>query len=149
MSSASELAQTETGLGYVQRLDRWALLLSGLCLIHCLALPLALSLLPVLAGGALGDHRFHQWLLAVILPTSVLALTLGCRRHGAWRVLMLGSAGLAVLAFAAFGHDLADLSLDQGRVLTVFGGLLVATGHVLNFRRCRTLQHEFCDHSHN
>jgi hypothetical protein len=133
----------------VQRLDRWALLFSGLCLIHCLALPLTLTLLPVVGGTALGDHRFHQWLLAVILPTSAVALTMGCRRHGAWSVLTIGVVGLVLLAIAALGHDGLKLSGEQTRWMTIAGGLIVATGHLLNFRRCRALRHQFCGHTHS
>lgn len=123
-------------------LDKTAIGLSAICVIHCLALPLALVLLPSLAILPLADESFHKILIYLVLPTSVIALTFGCKRHEQWRVLGFGFSGLAVLLFTAFfGHDL--LGHDLERIVTVFGAALVATGHILNYRHC---QHTDCQH---
>lgn len=118
-------------------LDRFAIGLSALCVLHCLALPLLLVLVPSLASLPVADENFHRFLLYLVLPTSILALLLGCRRHQRWTVLYWGIAGIAVLLVAAFyGHDLFG---EPGeKVLTVVGALLVTVGHVLNFRYCRS-----------
>ena len=65
----------ETWLG---RLDSLGVLLSGICIVHCLALPLLLALLPFLGGSLLGGHSFHEYLLLAVLPVSLVALGLGC-----------------------------------------------------------------------
>lgn len=114
-------------------LDRAAIGMSLLCLVHCLALPVLLVLIPSLAVLPIADEHFHLVLLYLVLPTSVVALFLGCRRHKNRTVLLWGLSGLAVLVLAAFaGHDLLG---DAGeRALTVLGALLVALGHLKNVR---------------
>lgn len=119
------------------RLDQAAIGLSLLCLVHCLALPLLLVLLPALAALPIADERFHLALLTLVLPTSAAALWLGWRRHRRWRVMAWGLAGVGILVFAAaFGHDLLGEGGERG--LTVIGALLVAASHLRNFRLCRS-----------
>lgn len=123
-------------------LDKTAIGLSAICVVHCLALPLALVLLPSIAALPVGEESFHKVLIYLVLPTSLIALTFGCKKHEQWRVLGFGFSGLIVLLFTAFfGHDL--LGHDLEKLVTVFGASLVATGHVLNFRHCQTQE---CEH---
>lgn len=129
-------------LGIGTLLDKTAIGLSALCAIHCLALPLALALLPSIALLPVADESFHKLLIWLVLPTSVIALTLGCRRHQQLQVLAWGLSGLSVLVFAAFwGHDLLGENLE--RWVTVFGASIVAMGHVLNYRHCQIAE---CQH---
>ena len=130
----------ETWLG---RLDSLGVLLSGICIVHCLALPLLLALLPFLGGSLLGGHSFHEYLLLAVLPVSLVALGFGWRRHGDASVLWLGGIGLGLLAFATYGYRLIGLPEDWERIISIIGGLIHAAGHVLNFRRTRALH----DHS--
>ena len=59
-------------------LDKSAIGLSVLCLIHCLALPLALVTSFSFSALWVADESFHQLLVFLVLPTSFLALALGC-----------------------------------------------------------------------
>ncbi|MFT5014796.1 MAG: hypothetical protein ACI9HA_003466 [Dinoroseobacter sp.] len=117
--------------------DKAAIGISALCLVHCLLIPIALALLPSMALLAtFGDETFHLLLVALIMPTSIIALTLGCKRHRSWQVLTLGTAGLAILILTAlFAHDF--LGEDLEKMSTVLGALLVAASHIQNFRLCR------------
>ena len=81
-------------------LDKFAVALSGLCLIHCAAVPILVLSGPLLAGSLLTSEAFHGVLLAVILPTSTLALWLGFRSHGRLPLLMTGVGAMAVLTAA-------------------------------------------------
>ena len=119
-------------------LDSAAIGISILCAAHCLFLPVALVLVPSFATLPFADEHFHVVLAAVVLPTSGIALFLGCRRHRQFRVLALGATGMAVLSVVAlFGHDQLGESLEKAA--TVVGATIIATGHVLNFRRCRAV----------
>jgi peptidoglycan/LPS O-acetylase OafA/YrhL len=122
-------------------IDGMAIAISALCVLHCLVAPIAVLVFPILATSLWASHEFHAWLLALILPSSALALWLGCRRHRSGLILGLGLAGMAVLVLAAV---LGPQALTgPGEVLvTALGGALLAAGHVLNFRRCRALQCE-------
>ena len=114
-------------------LDAGAMFISGLCLVHCLALPLLLALLPLAAASFVADESFHRWLLLAIVPSSALALVLGSRRHHHPEVLRLGAGAVALLAVAAFG-DWYGMSERWQTVLTVIGGLLLGSAHLLNLR---------------
>lgn len=120
-------------------IDKAAIGLSMACAIHCLLLPVILALLPSLAASVFGDERFHQWLLIIVLPTSLFALGMGCQRHRNLGVLALGLPGLAILAMAVFfGHDLLG---DAGeKIASLLGASLIALGHVRNYKLCRDAQ---------
>ena len=117
-------------------LDRASIGLSILCVLHCFATPILLAFAPSLLAVGVADEKFHLILIFLILPASLIALTLGCRRHGDRSIVYWGCAGLTVLLTTlVFGHDLLG---DTGeKVMTVLGSALVVIGHILNFRACR------------
>ncbi len=113
-------------------LDGAAELLSGLCLLHCLALPLFVAGLPLLSQ--FGDGHLHLEVLIVIVPLSIVALSLGYRRHGIMNVIWIGVGGLAILFFGAtVVHDNFGEMAD--RVVTVTGSIVLAVAHYLNSTR--------------
>ena len=124
----------------VAALDVTAALLSGVCLVHCLLTPVVLTLLSVVGTVLFTHEAFHQLLLLFVLPTSLVGLWLGCRRHKNGAVAMLGGIGMALITLAAFGH--ATFGTEGERWLTSAGGLILAASHFLNFRRCRALRCE-------
>ncbi|HXG28726.1 MAG TPA: MerC domain-containing protein [Nevskiales bacterium] len=126
-------------------LDGGAMLLSGLCMLHCLLLPVALTLLPIISGTWLAAESFHRWLLGLILPTSSLALCWGCRQHRDGLVGAAGAAGLLLLLLAGIAAD-TWLSDTGERGLTLLGGLTLAYAHWRNFRRCRSRRCEESGH---
>ena len=63
------------------KMDKAAVGLSLMCVAHCLLTPIAIVMLPALGAIFLEDERFHSVLLFLVLPTSLLALTIGCRKH--------------------------------------------------------------------
>ncbi len=117
-------------------LDILAVSISGLCVVHCVMTPVALIMFLVLSGTLFAQEEFHLFLLWVILPTSGIALFLGCRRHKDRRVLLLASIGLSLLLLAAF-FEHGWVGERAGRVLTFLGGAIMAAGHVLNYRQCQ------------
>ncbi|WP_347136728.1 MerC domain-containing protein [Parahaliea mediterranea] len=124
--------------------DKAAIGLSLVCAIHCLLLPIAVIMLPALAGTAVGDERFHQWMLLAVIPSSLFALTLGCRRHRHLSVLIPGLPGLALLTLAVlFGHDL--LGEAGEKIASLSGASLVAISHLRNHALCGSAQCDDCD----
>lgn len=108
--------------------DSFAIGLSGLCLVHCLALPLAASLLPV--AGAWAEAEWVHWLfVGTAAPVSLW--TLGRRPSRGLGILGLALAGLALMVAGA-----AEFPAHGAETpLTVAGGLLLALAHGLNWRR--------------
>jgi len=120
-------------------LDRCAVGISAVCAVHCLALPPLLVMFPLLTGTVFTDEQFHALLLWVILPTSVIAISLARRRHRDNGVLVLVGAGVVLLVVAAlWAHEHAAPWIDTA--LSVAGGALVALGHLRNYRAVRRLQ---------
>ena len=125
-------------------MDAAAIVLSGVCMLHCLALPIALTILPIVNVTLLDETTFHLIMMVVILPISLIALTIGCRQHKDKLTLILGSVGLGILTITAiFGHDLLGLSGE--RIVTSTGGLILAAAHIQNYLCCRN---DHCEHEH-
>jgi hypothetical protein len=127
------------------RLDGMAVAMSVVCIVHCLMTPVLVTLFPIVAGTVLADHQFHAFLLILIVPTSAVALYLGCRRHRNGLVFSLGLSGMIILAVVAFSGP-EGLTVTGEKIATGFGGIILASAHILNFRRCRELS---CDDSHH
>jgi len=115
--------------------DKTAIVLSLLCALHCLAVPVVTVLLPSVSAFSLAGEAFHFWLLAIVLPISAFALMMGCKKHKRYHLLIIGGSGLIVLCLAAFlGHDV--LGEVWEKILTMLGASLIALGHVWNYRKC-------------
>ncbi|GAB4153251.1 MAG: MerC domain-containing protein [Sphingomonadales bacterium] len=110
-------------------LDRSALGVSALCLLHCLFVPLAVSLAPVFGWHLWHEDHSHFWFLALAIPLSVFGLWLGFQGHRRWRLLGLGAVGLGLMYVGLT----AGASL-QGTAFTMAGVVLVALAHWRNWR---------------
>jgi hypothetical protein len=110
------------------RLDSVGVLLSGLCMLHCVAGLLLVTVLG-LSGGALLAPSIHRVGLALAAVVGIFTIGLGTLRHGRLLPLAIGGIGLALMATALFvGHGPAEAGF------TVAGVALVATAHIRNLR---------------
>lgn len=117
-------------------MDKTAIALSTVCAIHCLLLPVFIIMLPALTTTFIGDEDFHRLLLWFVFPISALALTQGCRRHKNRTVLSFGILGLLLLSISVIvGHEVLGEAGD--RLATVLGAIILAFGHICNYRLCR------------
>jgi hypothetical protein len=115
-------------------LDRAAVMLSGLCLLHCLALPFLLVSLPALS--ALSAGHLHAQMLIVAIPVSVIALGFGFRRHESRYVLAFGVVGMLLLVVGGtVAHSYYGIVAD--RTFTISGALVLAVTHYFNSRLVR------------
>jgi hypothetical protein len=108
------------------RLDRIAMGLSGLCLVHCLATSVLLALLSA-AGGMLGAPIIHEIGLGLAMIMGAIALGRGIIEHGYSMPSAVGGLGLGVMAGAmTMPHDGTEA------LFTVVGVGILALGHRLN-----------------
>ncbi len=116
-------------------LDKVAIGFSVVCAVHCLFLPIAILLFPAISASILGSEDFHSLLLYFIIPSSVIALTLGCKMHGKFYVYFYGIIGIGILLTASiFGHDYLG---ETGEViLTLIGTGVISFGHLKNQKLC-------------
>ena len=109
-----------------RRLDRIAISLSGLCLVHCLASAVLLALLSA-ASSALGNPLIHEIGLTLAMALGALALGRGIWEHGFMMPSTVGAVGLGVMAGAlTLPHDGSEA------LFTVIGVGILALGHELN-----------------
>jgi MerC mercury resistance protein len=114
----------------VDWVERAALGMSTLCLIHCLALPMLLAAVPVLAASLHLPADLHRWLLLFALPSSSIALLSGCRVHRKPGPLLVGLAGLALMATGALLLEGSPREVP----VSVAGSLLLVAAHLANWR---------------
>lgn len=115
-------------------LDAGAVALSGLCLLHCLALPLLAAALPLLGVWAEADW-VHALFVAVAAPMTGFALWRAHRQQRLPALAMVtAAAGLGLLLAGALGWP----NHASETPMTVAGSLLLASTHVWNaWRRHR------------
>lgn len=121
-------------------LDRAAILVSVLCLVQCLLLPVAVLALPFVSAGVLGHELVHVIVLIVVLPLSAAAFATGWRRHRRARMFYPGIAGLLVLVLAA-ALGRAVLGTVGEALVTSGGGVLLILAHVWNLVDSRRAGH--------
>ena len=109
-----------------RRLDRIAIGLSGLCLVHCIATAVFLAVVAS-AGGVLGAHIIHEVGLTLAMALGAVALGRGVFEHGFMMPIAVGGLGLGVMAGALqLPHDGSEA------LFTMIGVGLLALGHRLN-----------------
>jgi hypothetical protein len=114
------------------RLDRIAMGLSGLCLVHCIGTAVLLGLLAS-AGGFLGQPIIHEVGLTLAMIIGAFALGRGVLEHGFMMPAAIGALGLGVMAGAlSLPHD------GQEPIFTVVGVMILALGHRLNVMATET-----------
>jgi MFS family permease len=119
--------------------DKFAIGLSLMCTVHCFATPVILALLPSFAVLQINGEQFHLWVLAAVLPTSLLALSLGCKKHKRTRYMACGVVGLAFLIIAVLlGQEEAE------KALTLIGSAFIALAHWFNYQQCFKKNNENC-----
>ena len=109
-------------------LDRLAMGLSGLCLVHCLGTMLLVATFASV-GGLLLHPLVHEIGLTLAVLIGAVALGRGVVAHRRPVPVAVGGAGLVLMATA--------LAMPHGRdeaLCTMAGVTLVALGHHLNRR---------------
>ena len=119
-------------------IDNIGVFVSSACAIHCLALPLVVTFLPLVGLGFLaGEPAEYAIIGAVLLAAgSVVA---GVRHHRRWRAFLtlVLAVGVIVTGFLA-----AEGNFEV--VLHVAGAVLLATTHLVNRHLCRTCPESDC-----
>ena len=122
MTSMISLAASQP----THRLDRFAITMSGLCLVHCVATTVLVAIVAS-AGSVLGSPLIHEVGLTIAMIIGAVALGRGVIEHGFMMPSAVGGLGLGVMSGA--------LTMDHGgaeALYTMTGVLILALGHRLN-----------------
>ena len=126
---STRMAQADISIR--QRLDRFGVVLSGLCAVHCLLGLLIVSILGF-GGELLLAPAIHRVGLALAVVVAVLTLGLGVIRHRRVGPMIVAGAGITLMALAlAVGHG------EEEAVLTISGVMVLAVAHIWNLRSAR------------
>ena len=110
------------------RLDRIAIGLSSLCLVHCIATVLLAATLAS-AGAALANPAWHEIGFSLAMLIGAVALGRGYAAHRDWRPLLLGGLGLVMMGVGLIrAEGLPEIAS------TMTGVVLLAVAHRLNAR---------------
>ena len=119
-----------------QLVDKFSIAISSLCVAHCLVFPILVVLIPSFATLGLGSETMHFWMIVTVIPSSIYALALGCKKHAKVSVFLIGALGLSslLLAFVLGGNILGETG---EKALTVLGAAIIALAHVRNYKLCQ------------
>ena len=120
----------------IRRRDAVGMLISILCLVHCLVAPLLIAAVPALGLGFLAVDGIHVAFAVAVLLAAVVALIPGYRQHHKVSVLVLGASGVLLVAAAT--------TLAPGvpeTAVTVLGSSMLIAAHVTNLRHSRLHVH--------
>lgn len=116
--------------------DRLGICLSALCLVHCLATPLLILLLPsiqFLETHESWHEGFHLTLMLVLPVLALAAFLPGYRRHGDKRVFFWAVPGLILVAIVALAFEHVSWT---GSLISILGSLMLIRAHVINRQQC-------------
>jgi hypothetical protein len=109
-------------------IDRMAIGLSGLCLVHCLGSAIFLGMISA-TGGLLSSPIIHETALVLAIGLGIVALGRGIAEHGFMMPAVIGSLGLNIMTGAlTMPHDGSEA------FCTIVGVAILALGHHLNRR---------------
>ncbi len=129
---------TPSRASIIGRFDRAGLIISSLCLVHCI---LSIVLVSALGLGSqfLLAPEIHEYGLVLALIVAAVAIGWGALTHRRAAPFVVAMTGLSFMGGAlAMPHDYREA------VLTVIGVSLVAIGHFLNLRGSRASQSAAC-----
>ena len=127
-SSPGAVAHPDSGQS-TRRADGAAVLLSVLCLIHCLALPLLAAVAPVVS--VLSENElFHRVLVLLVAPITGWVAWRAREQPGFRAFLWLAGGGVVLLMVAALVEPLEEHEVG----VTLVGALMLAVAH---WRRLR------------
>ncbi|MEM6535519.1 MAG: MerC domain-containing protein [Pseudomonadota bacterium] len=111
------------------KVDAVAIGMSGLCVVHCLALPVLASAAPVL--GVISEAEWlHRLLVIMALPLALLAFTRTPSRSAQIAFGLPAIIGSVLLFLGASAEPLHDYET----LLTVIGAVFLGGAHILRWR---------------
>ena len=123
-------------MGLEKLADGLGVLGATACAVHCIALPV-LFVLGAAVPTFFRGEGFHSAMLWLVVPSAIVAFSLGCWRHRDQRVLIMGIVGAVGLVLA--GTVLHDVVGEAGeKVATLASAALLISAHVRNFKLCQT-----------
>ena len=86
--------------------DKLSICLSLCCILHCIALPVIILIIPSIASLWINNEKVHVILVLFAVPISLFAMAKSLRIHHNYKCISLAVIGLSLLVSAIFMHDI-------------------------------------------
>ena len=86
--------------------DKLSICLSLCCILHCIALPVIILMIPSFASLWINNEKVHVILVLFAVPISLFAMAKSLRVHHNYKCISLAVIGLSLLVGALFMHDI-------------------------------------------
>ncbi|WP_026376932.1 MerC domain-containing protein [Aestuariibacter salexigens] len=120
--------QTDNNL--IDRIGIWT---SGLCAVHCLALPVLLPIMPIIGASVFAQDWFERTILSLSMLIGFWALFVGFFKYHRqlYPVYSLALGGLVYWNKDIFGEAYEPFTIAAG-------AFLIIAAHVMNIRLCQS-----------
>lgn len=123
-------------------LDKAGMVASITCAVHCMIMPLVITLLPIFGLSLFATEQFEWILLIVSAILGITSLCFGFRKHKSYQAFSFLGIGLTLLVIGRLIHQhiehLKVFQFDLYLLFLVLGALLVALSHWLNNKLCNS-----------
>ena len=86
--------------------DKLSICLSLCCILHCIALPVIILMIPSIASLWINNEKVHVILVLFAVPISLFAMAKSLRIHHNYKCISLAVIGLSLLVSAIFMHNI-------------------------------------------
>ena len=86
--------------------DKLSICLSICCILHCIALPVIILMIPSIASLWINNEKVHVILVLFAVPISLFAMAKSLRIHHNYKCISLAVIGLSLLVSAIFMHNI-------------------------------------------
>ena len=123
--------------------DKLGIVLSGACVIHCLAMPILFLFFPVVTSKFLPEEDMtHAIFLGFILGIAGVAFVTGYRKHRNYRPIIWMLFGITLIVYSTYvAHD--QMGHYWEPIIAIIGSLGLIRAHQLNHVSCKT-----CEENH-
>ena len=111
--------------------DKISICLSVCCILHCIALPIIILIIPSFASFWINDEKIHLYLVLLAIPISLFTMIKSFKLHTSYKCMSLAGVGLLLLISAIYMHDLGEMFEKS---FTILVATILSMGHFLNIR---------------
>jgi len=127
--------------------DKTGATVSWVCAVHCLAMPLMISFLPLLGISFLAPEGIEYLIIGISIVIALISLLPAYfKQHRKIRSLLLFVSGIC---FVIFADILFEESVYGKIVFVLMGASLITAAHFINRRLCRNCQNCEVVHRHS